>query len=417
MSLGGRTRLAGLAALAIAVGCVDAIGWWWWESVVRTTRLEPTAAALRIASDPLLALPSVVHRSRRAPSRELVGSSRTALTPALARLARLQRTWLPGYPEGFRNAARAALLLDDPGAAFTEIERALARDPTSPRLHLFAAVVLRASGRYDAFLEHLAEALALAPQLDTAVADLTVEDGRWIGIEALRLRLDRYPRQRISTTIEIARELRRRGRHEEGLALLTGLAARPEVAIEIARWEVDAGRPADAIARLETIARRAAYPASLRVRAWATLAEARDLAGDPGGALEAAREALRLDPSSAAPYLALATLAEREGHDLQALDHLRRAWGVAPADVQLLLRIAAVAERTGYLADARLALQRAVEVRPDDPELAARLVEFYLRNGEYMDAALGLSRALDRFPTHQRLLGLTERLRREVTSR
>jgi predicted Zn-dependent protease len=119
---------------------------------------------------------------------------------------------------------------------------------------------------------------------------------------------------------------------------------------------------------LDHLAERRRHPTSLRVDAWTVVAEVRHLAGDPAGAVAAAHEAPRLGPDSAAPYVALATLA----------------------------------------------LERAVELEPDNPSLSARLVDFQLRHGEFTEAALRLSAALDRFPTDQKLLSQAERLRREV---
>lgn len=91
------------------------------------------------------------------------------------------------------------------------------------------------------------------------------------------------------------------------------------------------------------------------------------VAGNPDGALAAASEALRLGPESAAPYLALAALAEQRSAPGEALEYLRRAWGMAPADVRVVLRFADLAERTGHSRDARLALERAVQLAPDEP--------------------------------------------------
>ena len=236
----------------------------------------------------------------------------------------------------------------------------------------------------------------------------------WVRLEALRRRLDRYPRRRASAAVELARELRDRGQTAAARDVLNAYARHPEVALEQARWHLEAGRFMVAESEALAIAEKLRYPTSLRVRAWTAVAEVRQLAGDPDGAVEAAREALRLGPDSAAPFVAMAALAESRSAPDEALEHLRRAWGVAPTDVSVLLRFAAVAERTGHAHDARLALERAVQLAPDDPTLTVRLVELHLRQGDYTDAAMRLSAALDRFPTDQRLLSQAERLRREV---
>jgi tetratricopeptide (TPR) repeat protein len=318
------------------------------------------------------------------------------------------------HPQGFATSARSALLSEDTEGMLAALSQATVRDPTSVWLHRFAAFVFRAAGRYQDCLEHLAEASAIAPGRDRLNLEMTEGDAEWVDLEGLRRRLDRYPRQRVSTELDLARELKRRGHAEEGLARLKALLPEPRIAIEIARWELEERDVDSAAHRLEPIASRRVYPASLRASAWALLAEARDMMGDGPGASEAARQALKLAPDSAAPYLALAALAERRRDYETALSHLRRAWGIAPTNVGLLLRVAAVAERAGKAADARLALERAVEVDPSSPDLAVRLVDFQLRHGRYMEAALRLSKSLDRFPTDDRLLGLAQRLRREV---
>ncbi len=190
----------------------------------------------------------------------------------------------------------------------------------------------------------------------------------------------------------------------------------PEVELTLARWDREAGLLNDARIRLEAVVGRRSYPEKVRARAWAQLAQVRDLAGDGEGATAAARQALALDPRSTAPHLALAALAERRLDYSGALRHLRSAWGLTPADPRLLVKISVIAEKAGEDSDARLALERAVVVRPDSPELAARLVDFYLRHGEYMDATLRLNEFTNRFPADARLLRQAERLSREVAS-
>ena len=188
----------------------------------------------------------------------------------------------------------------------------------------------------------------------------------------------------------------------------------PEVRLELARWAIEAGDFLGALTILAEITDRQTYPRALRSRAWSQAAVARELAGDPDGALQAAEAALALDPRSPAPYVTLAGLALNRGDSNAALDHLRRAWGMAPSDIGLLVQIAFVAEGAGRFADAALALERTVEIDPEEPRHVARLVALQLRTGRYTEAAVALSRALDRFPTEPELLRLAERLRREV---
>jgi len=402
--------------LALSAEALNTVGWFAWKRAARTLSIRPDAGAALLISDPLLALPSAVQRTRRMNARDLGMVSREMAVSSLARIGRLQTGWLPADPVGFVNLAREALLGDQVEVASALLEKAISRDTTSPYAHRFQALVLLHLGRLEKALGHLALAEGIAPGLRSPMVELTEEDERRVRIEGLRLRRSLYPRNRVGTALALARELRSRGAEATAEAGLAELRGHPEVELELARWAVEAERYEEALKLLAGPSTRTAYPRALRARAWSMVATARDLSGDSNGALSAAQTALRLDPDSPAPYVTLAYLAQRRG-DLQvALGHLRRAWGMAPADTRLLLRIATVAEQAGKSSDALLALERAVVIEPGSTELAARLVELQLRSGRYTEAAMSLSRALDRFPTDPRLLGLAERLRREVGS-
>jgi len=336
---------------------------------------------------------------------------------ALNRVASSQKAWQWTDPVGFKNGAVAALVEQDPAAGLRELEGALVRDPTSPYLHRVLALVHERAGRHPECLEHLAEARAISPGASRLELQLTDDDALWVRMEGLRRRLDLYPRRMVHNVLDLARELRRAGDFDDAYQLLSDFESHPEVAIELARWDLEQGHIAAAATRVTAIAERTRYPTVIRVKAWSTLAEIHDRAGDSENAIEAAREALRLDSESPGPHVALARLAERRGADDEALEHLRRAWGVAPADVNVLLHVARVAERVGRFDDARLALERVTEIRADDPNLLGRLVEYHLRRGEYMRAAMRLSEGLNRFPTDRGLLRLAEELRKQVAAK
>jgi Tfp pilus assembly protein PilF len=386
----------------------------WWGSVSESLELDPQLGADRLGKSFFLTLPSTVQLSRRLISRNFVGATAPSVVAALERVASMQKRWLWLDPNGFRNSAAAALVRQDPVAGFEEMKQALMRDPTSSYLHRVMALLAHRAGDHREWLEHLAEAEAVHNDPGWSTWDLTDEDERWIQLEALKRRMELYPRRRVPTALTLARVLRSRGEVGSAYELLRDFDHHPDVVIELARWELAAGDFESAAARVFLLAQRSSLPTSVRVHAWATLAEIYDHAGDRTSAVEAAQQALRLDPSSPAPHVALANLAERRGESSEVLGHLRRAWGVAPSDVGLLVRIATVAERAGELGDARLALERAIEVQPADPSLVCRLVDFHLRHGDYMQAAMRLSQGIDRFPLDERLLRLAERLRREV---
>jgi len=411
----GKPHLLALLVLGpILVTALDTCGSFGWKRIARTTALNPEAGAVELASNWVVGLPPFVERSRRIAARDLGMASREAVVEALARLGGLQVGWMPVDPVGFTNLARELLLRDRPRESLSMLTDALVRDPTSPSLHRLHAIVLLALGNHRGGLEELAIAEALAPGLRSPEVELTPEDHRWVRLEGLRLRRDFYPRRPTETAIALARELRVNGDRASARNILSEFEDHPEVRMELARWAIDEGNPQNAIELLAEITSWAAFPRSLRARAWAMAAVALDQDGDVAGALEAAHSALRLDPRSSTPYVTLAGLAQRRDDSAAALEHLRRAWGMAPADTRLLVRIAVVAEEAGKPADALLALGRAVEIEPESPDLVARLAALQLRTGRFTEAAVTLSHALDRFPTDPGLLRLAEKLQRDV---
>jgi Flp pilus assembly protein TadD len=149
----------------------------------------------------------------------------------------------------------------------------------------------------------------------------------------------------------------------------------------------------------------------MRAAAFSILAQARLRSGDVEGAAEAAGESSRLG-TPAAPYLALADIAESQGRIANAFDYLRTARGLDPADLNLLMRFARLAARVGEVEDGRAALVRASELAPERADIAAALVEYDLQRGDLFNAALGLSRFLEVFPDDPRLGRLAQHLQR-----
>ena len=70
----------------------------------------------------------------------------------------------PDYPDGPVNAARARLQEGDVDAAIPLLEQALAIEPDLARAHFFLGTALRALGRYEEALEHLAVAREQYPR-------------------------------------------------------------------------------------------------------------------------------------------------------------------------------------------------------------------------------------------------------------
>lgn len=406
-----------LTVFSVVVEASGTVGWWSWNHAMSLLREDTVAGTEGLADNPLLRLPSVARRTRRLPASLLVEAPGEIVVSALRTVAGDQIRWAPADPHGFVNNARADLISGEMESASSDLAQAVVRNPTSPELHLLAALAARVGGRNTEALDHLATSAGLGSSGWKRRIDLTPEETDWVVIEGLRRRLDYYPRARIAGVLGLARELRRRDQEEEGRRSLSEASADPRVALEIARWDVDAGDFEEAEDRLETLTNRRALPSSILADAWAVTAMARDGKGDPDGAVAAAQTALQFDPRSASPYRVLARLAERRGDAQAALDHLRRAWGMNPTDIGLLLAVARTAEIAGHHDDARLALDRAVTVEPENPAVHASKVEYLLRRGDFMEATLALSDALKRFPTDPRLLRLADRLRDEVSRR
>jgi tetratricopeptide (TPR) repeat protein len=406
-----------LAVMAVLVESTGTVGWWSWKHAVNLLREDSGAGAEALVDDPLLRLPSVARRTRRLPVSLLAEAPEEIMVSALLTVADDQIRWTPTDPHGFVNQARAELIVGEMELASEALDGAIVRDPTSPELHLLAALAARAGGRNTEALDHLANASGLGSSGWKRRIDLTPEETDRVVIEGLRRKIDYYPRARTSGVLSLARELRRRDQEGMGRRALEAEPASPRIVLELARWDVGAGSFVEAQERLKALTEHRGLPASILAEAWAVTATARDGSGDPEGAMAAADAALRYDPRSAAPYRVLATLAERRGDMAAALEHLRRAWGMNPTDVGLLMAVARTAEKAGRHDDARLALDRAVTVEPENPSTRASLVEYLLRRGDFMEATLALSDALKRFPTDPRLLRLADRLRGEVSRR
>lgn len=402
------------ASVAVLISAADTLGWWRWSASTAQLEIENAVAAADLVADSLVALPSFVERARKLPISELATAPREIVAPALGRVGRLQNRWMPAAAWGYTHRALEQLLVNRPDLAIPLLGEAVRRDPHSTYVRRLRGLIFLLAGDRESALEELSFAEGVAPGSDSPPVELTEDDQAFVRLRGLEIRRDVYPRQKYRTALALARLLRNDDQVEPARIVLDELSGHPEVDLEIARWEVEDGNLSQALSILDGITSRAELPRGLRARAWSAAAVARDQYGDHDGALDAASEALRLDPDSTMPYMTLATLAERRGDYEAALAHLRRAWGMSPADSSLLLRIARIAERAGKPADALLALDRAVELNPDSAEIAVQLVAAQLRQGRFTEASVSLSLALDRFPTHPGLLNLADRLRRDI---
>lgn len=406
-----------ILGLALVVEIMDLTAWLGWRHVARMLESDPDRAAAALTHSALVLLPGFVQLGRRLDGRALEQVIPESAAAAFDRLGRDQWRWMPTDAAGPRNRSRALGLRGCAEEALPLARSALERFPRSPFvLRLVAALELELGERAPAF-EHLADAEALAGGYRLPPIELGEEETRWLRLEALRRRLDLYPRREVTSRVELARELRARGGTEAAAETVSPVAGEPEVRVELARWDLERGDFDAVSARLQPVVADRGLPAALRSRALVVVAEARSASGDEDGALAAARDALRLTPGSPAPYVALARLAEARGDLPVALAYLRRAWGVAPDNTSILVDLARVAAAAGATQDARLALERAAELRPDEIGLAMRLVEHHLALGDLGSAALVLSSVRDRFPDDPRLIRLAERLQAELDRR
>ncbi len=120
--------------------------------------------------------------------------------------------------------------------------------------------------------------------------------------------------------------------------------------------------------------------------------------GDLPGAMEQAREFVRLLPTSVEAHLTVAQLLGRMGNPAGAESHARRAVELAPASAPgwlLLGRSLAAADRPG---DALVAFDRAVAIAPAYAEAAVERAYLLQRSGRPADAAAGYEQALRSAP-------------------
>ncbi len=414
----GRRSWLVAAVLAALVTIGDVGGWWYWHCWTRLAAVHPAAAAEKLGSGILLTLPATVQRSHSLALGSLTGVGRPALAQGLERLGSLQLLWCPAHSAGMANRARSRLLTGDLETARGLLDEAVDRDPSSPLLRRFRASVAMARGHKEFAFQELAIAEAIAPGFRHPPVELTEVQELELKTRGHELRGDYYPRRRIENALVLARTLRREATDQvSARRVLEPLAEDPRVKLELAAWAVEDGQAERALQVVNEVVDSTVYPRSLRSRGLAIKALALEMLGDTRGALGAAEQAVRLDPSGPEPYMALARIAERRGDYDAALDHLRRARGVAPTDLRVLAQIAATADRGGKADDAIAALERAVEISPGDARLAGRLVALQLRQDRLTDAAFTLSRALDRHPTDGALLRLSDELRRRVKPR
>jgi cytochrome c-type biogenesis protein CcmH/NrfG len=102
--------------------------------------------------------------------------------------------------------------------------------------------------------------------------------------------------------------------------------------------------------------------------AWDALASAHLVNEQPAEALEAARQAVRLEPDDLRRSINLATYAQQAGDEDAAIAALQDYTRTHPRDAQGFFQLGQFAERTGRTELARLSYETFLRLAPDDPD-------------------------------------------------
>jgi len=143
----------------------------------------------------------------------------------------------------------------------------------------------------------------------------------------------------------------------------------------------DAGRQAyEALRTGDLTAAEAGFRAAIKANAkdiasYVGLAQTLLRLKKPKEALEAQRQAVALNPTSADLRLGLAGLLEESGDSQGAIGELRRATKHAPLDPRAWVGLSGALRRTGLTSEARQVCVRALGIGPDLPALRQEMAE------------------------------------------
>jgi tetratricopeptide (TPR) repeat protein len=297
-----------------------------------------------------------------------------------------------------RRAARRALFAE----ALPLYEQALAATPGSAALEGELGYWLAVAGQPERALPHLERADRAAPTADSALrlglARARLGDRRGAEADvrrALELRPNHGPAQ-----VALGSLLRRRGAHEEAIAVLERAASaganeeRARALAALGRAQLAAGRRPDAARSFERAIEFA--PARVEIRlAIARAYLAADGPGDVARAVSVLRRAAELAPDQAAVQFALGRAHERLGDPSLAFESYDRAVRLDPGLRLARRRLLRLALQDQDFARARLEAERLVADGPDVPEhhfLAALAAE---RDGRRDDARRAYRTAIE----------------------
>ncbi len=168
----------------------------------------------------------------------------------------------------------------------------------------------------------------------------------------------------------------------------------PAVQRGMAMLAAATGRPALALAHMETASRLAPASALLRTDLGRLLAGA----GRLPEALAAFEDATRLEPTLAEAWFFAGITFARLQRDGEARQALARADALEPGRAEIMAPLADLAFRVGDDATALPLWQRLVAMRPTDEDAALKLGETLTRQGRHADARRAFRDALARLP-------------------
>ncbi len=308
----------------------------------------------------------------------------------------------PGYPESYVELGRYYGYMGEPALAKATFERWTGRHPEDADMLINAGLTL-----FDA--SDFAEAYAF---FEKAVEAATEEEQRSGALTFRANALDMLGRydEAVASYEEVIAETpewweahanlgichARNGRMERAQAAfrrgLEDCPGSPEIRDELAAHLLAQGGDLREALRLSE---EAVALGRDEIRHLITLGEVRLALGDDGGAAEAYRAVLALDPENPDAHLELGILHERRGEPEEAEEHFVEALKADPGDPRALYSYASLYYTADDLETAEEILERAVAADADYSPALSALASIRARRGEYGDALDFIERAVE----------------------
>ena len=308
----------------------------------------------------------------------------------------------PGYPESYVELGRYYGYMGEPALAKATFERWTVRHPEDADMLINAGLTL-----FDA--SDFAEAYAF---FEKAVEAATEEEQRSGALTFRANALDMLGRydEAVASYEEVIAETpewweahanlgichARNGRMERAEAAfrrgLEDCPGSPEIRDELAAHLLAQGGDLQEALKLSE---EAVALGRDEIRHLITLGEVRLALGDDGGAAEAYRAVLALDPENPDAHLELGILHERRGEPEEAEEHFVEALKADPGDPRALYSYASLYYTADDLETAEEILERAVAADADYSPALSALASIRARRGEYGDALDFIERAVE----------------------